>query len=236
MNLSDSTRSEVYRPPNQSSVRVSDNKSVWRPTSVTATAQVCTSTTTVVPMDDFWSVALPSWLTGVGTVGLAAFAFVDSRANRRESERLREQAEAERQRADRITAESLGREEQAREREQAAQVVAWTDDVDVNGDEYIADPGDRPVLAMQGTKLPAAWVLNDSALPITNVNVKWCHDRNPTTQVESRLISVIPPRGRRIFLRPSGLSSWPAMPIELEFVDAHGRVWRRRADGQLERL
>ena len=152
---------------------------------------------------------------------------------------MREQAGVERQRADRLAADALEREAEAHERAQAEKVVAWSDDVDHNTEGLLSDAGERPAFAMRGSMAPAAWILNDSALPITNVNVKWCDPRSGTPTGGSRLIAIIPPRTRRIHLRPSSLAvnDWPStMPIELEFIDANGRNWRRQVDGQLLRL
>lgn len=179
---------------------------------------------------------MPTWLTGVGTVGLALFAFIDSRAARRENRELRHEVRDERARADRIAAEESARSQEALERAQAEDVVAWSGRVDVNNDPFEADADTRPAFAMQGAIAPGAWIVNDSALPITNVNVRWC-DPAGTGVLESRLIALIPPRERRAFLRPASLRQRDLMmPIELTFNDARGRTWSRSRTGELTRL
>lgn len=66
-----------------------------------------------------WAVSAP-W-------GLAAFAFADGRAARKEATRLRGQASAERDRADALSLQASEREAVLRERAQADAVVAWVD-------------------------------------------------------------------------------------------------------------
>ena len=84
-------------------------------------------------MDDFWSVTLPSWLTGVGTLGLAGVTFW--LASREGTERRRLQsAELERHKAE--------------HRAHAGLVSAWV--ADLTGDSYqtrlaLANRSDEPV-------------------------------------------------------------------------------------------
>ena len=183
----------------------------------------------------FWSVAVPTWLTGAGTVGLALFAFIDRRAAREENRELRQEAREERARADRIAAEEAQRVLVTQERAQAEQVVAWSGHVDINEDSFESDTVMTPT-GMRGATVAGAWIVNNSALPITNIDIHWCNPKG-TGVLESRSMALIPPQERRAYLRPASLEQrTDPLPVELTFTDAGGRTWIRSRTGELKRL
>ena len=181
-------------------------------------------------MDEFWSVALPSWLTGIGTVGLAGFAVWGIRNDRAEKAQLRAQAQQERSRADEAVSKARDDEKEREHRAQASSVFAWPDDIYTTDGNFIMDPG----YVMNGW-VPAAVVMNDSPLPIFDVNVAWCHEKGPAV-LETRHIKMVPPHDRRQYARPYSLVQQSVLPIEIDFRDASGTLWKRHRDGTLEEL
>lgn len=183
---------------------------------------------------DFWSLAVPTWVTGVGTLGLAVVAFLDGRATRKENQELRQEVRDERDKADRLSAEEAQRRKKAEERAQAEQVVVWSDRAN-SGDGRLV--GDDTSFRARGTVI-AAWVANHSAAPITNVEVKWVHLEGSGV-ITSRTIALVPPEQDRGYVRPVQFDrgNWPdVMPLELVFKDARGRTWSRGRTGELDLL
>lgn len=183
-------------------------------------------------MDEFWSVAVPTWLTGVGTVGLAAFALLTMRADRRLQKTLRAEAARERARADEIERDAQHRAFLATDRDQAEKIVAYSDLVRSDAPGFSQDPGNYGFPAT----VVAALVMNDSALPVHSVNVAWCNPKGPAV-LETRHIYVVAPRTQKAYARPSSLQSWGEdLPVEVDFADARGVHWKRDRNGHLTRL
>lgn len=182
-------------------------------------------------VNDFWSVAFPSYLTGVGTLGLAAFALLTIRSDRREKTRLRDEAVAAH------TAEAAANDAREREgrlaaeRAQAEQVVVWSDLI------ARGEPGfPLGATVFVGGKWVCAVVQNGSALPITDVQVTWCYLEGTGKHSPIQILPVVPPQSSRQASRDISLQSQPILPIEITFVDAAGRRWRRDRVGALGRI
>ena len=182
------------------------------------------------PVSDFWSISVPSWLTGIGTLALAAVAGWSIRRDRIEKVALRNQASAERERADQIEARTAREAKENGRRAQASAVVAWSDYSDTTSDKLVDDGAFR----MDGG-LEVAVVQNGSAEPIFTVDVSWCYP-NGTGVFETRQIPIVPPQGRKEYPRPESLVQQPLLPIEIVFRDARGIVWKRDRLGNLTEL
>ncbi|HEY4237423.1 MAG TPA: hypothetical protein VGM45_08820 [Gaiellaceae bacterium] len=183
-------------------------------------------------MDHFWSASLAEWLTGVGTLGLAALALVGIVRDRAERRELRGDVQRERDRADLIERRTLEAERTRSDRAQAEQIVAWADEAESGDHGFVFEPGAHSVSGIA----PSAFVLNDSSLPITNVNIAWCVAEGSAV-LETRNLAVIPPRTLKVRERPHSLRQQDIrLPVEIDFADSRGVHWKRLRDGRLVRL
>lgn len=173
-------------------------------------------------MDNFWG-TLPDWLVGLGTIALATVTFVGLIRERREKRRLQEKLDRQEQAAFCAAAE---RDRRA----QAEQVVAWTAE---------QPAGTRALMEGGYSHLPggmmSAVVQNDSSLPITNVNIHW-QFLDGTADIEVRNIPTIPPRSHEVYVRPGSLFTNGEMPVEIDFHDSRGVVWKRARDGKITEI
>jgi hypothetical protein len=85
------------------------------------------------------------------------------------------------------------------------------------------------------TEGEAAIVRNDSRLPISDIRIAWCK-LGGRDVLAVRPIPSIPPRAHRTFMRPRSLKGMDFLPLEVDFTDAHGVVWRLDREGQLQEL
>jgi hypothetical protein len=181
-------------------------------------------------VDSFWAGTFPDWLVGVGTLALAALTFMGLRRERAEKVELRKQLAAQKlEEIDRQIKES-DRTAAIRQRSQAEQVVAWAD-IPEAGTRVISDGA---YAYLQGSDV-AAWVRNDSSLPIRNVTISWC-DLDASVASDTRIVSIVPPRSEVVYFRPSSLRANGPMAVEIEFTDARAEVWRLNRDGGLVHL
>lgn len=180
-------------------------------------------------MDNFWVGTFPDWLVGVGTLALAAVTFGGLLRERAEKRRLQEQLQFQRAENGRRELQEVQRAFERERRAQAEQIVVWSDFVKVDEATTYQDIND------QTGDGEGAIVQNDSSLPITTVWVHWCNENGPGI-LESRLIPTVPPRSHRTHIRPVSLSQNPTLPVEIEFIDAHGVLWQRDRDGKVEEL
>jgi hypothetical protein len=169
---------------------------------------------------DFWLVALPGWLTGVGTLGLAAVTFWLAR--REGSDRRRLQSAEE----DRIMAER---------RAQAGSVTAWfAGQVNVpvgppQSRVAITNRSDEPVY-----NVVVFLVFVQGAAPDTGEAAMATFEDHVWDYV--RVLSVLPPGAWEILTVGDwgGMQRFPG--AETGFTDKSGTHWIRRANGSLEEI
>lgn len=179
-------------------------------------------------MDNFWG-TLPDWLVGLGTIALATVTFVGLVRERREKRRLQQELDS-RKAFDEFERRTLyDRQQEQERRAQAEQIVVWSEPLSVEDTNYFDA---SPVVLSEEE---AAIVQNDSSLPITDVWVRWC-DAHGSGVLESRMIPTVPPRSRRSIRRPWSLTQNPTLPVEIDFADAHGVLWKRNRKGGVGEL
>jgi len=184
-------------------------------------------------MDDFWSVGLPSWLTGAGTLGLAALAYLSIRRDRANQLTAQADLKRERERADHFEQELREADRIAADRAQAEQIVAYPGQASSDEEGFVTDGGG---IFFRSARVAAAIVINESPLPIRDVNIAWCYPEG-TGILETRHIPIVPPRSSRAHSWPSSLAQQPkTLPVEIDFADARGVHWKRGRNGELTRL
>lgn len=170
---------------------------------------------------DFWYVALPGWLTGVGTLGLAAVTFWLARREGADRRRLQ--------------SAEVGRIE-AERRAQAGSVAAWFAGlVTVSTGEArqsrvaLANRSDEPVY-----NVVAFLVFVQGAAPHTGEAIMATFPDHVLDYL--RVLSVLPPGAWEILT----VGDWGGMyrfpGAEIGFTDKSGTHWIRRATGSLEEI
>jgi hypothetical protein len=183
------------------------------------------SALTIRRMDDLWSVAVPTWLTGMGTLGLAGLTFALIRREGSDRERLQA-----------IEEERIDRERRA----QASGIAAWYSD---DFDRAVTDDGEtarfsRILLAntSPGPVFDAAvsLVFIQGAGPRTGEEIS---ARPRTTGGSSfRVFNVVPPGVWQVLFPCDWHGMHTMAGAEVGFIDTAGRSWIRRASGGLEEM
>lgn len=187
--------------------------------------------------DEFWSIAVPGVLTGVGTLALAAVTVVLAYQERVRDDGLRRE---DRKRADQRLEQARNQELVRARREQAESVAAWTP-----GRwriPYSPIPRDRGI---------AVNIVNPSQQLVYDVLVvqvfvqgagphrgeDWLRANlsNSSPAAFKALISV-PPGRWAVELDYQGQPPMGVIGIELGFTDRADSHWIRRASGQLEEI
>lgn len=189
----------------------------------------------------FWLTGIPTWLSGAGTLGLAAFAVWAIRADkserlrvRQEAEaerlRLRQEAEKERARGDALMKEAAERVERQQRREQASMVAVWIDRVDLHGKDFVSK-NEYPMAGWTN----AAIVRNNSLLPIYDVEVTFFANGSLVREDNFKLhvVPLVPPQGQKELEVSQKLTSQANVSAGVTFRDANGIRWERDRHGAL---
>jgi hypothetical protein len=195
---------------------------------------------------------IPTWITAIATVLLAAFAVITAyyarQAFLKQSKEVSDQAEmlqiqsgqlaeqrkinAEQTKVLELQATELResiderkREAEQRHRDQASRVFVWEE----RGKDEVNFPPDSP---------PAPWVtayvVNTSEQPVYNVIISWRLDGRPEGQ--RHLMPIMPGDDAKDTKSvPSGADPATFGAVAF-FRDAAGVTWRTRPDGQLEEI
>ena len=186
---------------------------------------------------EFWSVAFPGILTGIGTLLLAFVTVVLAYQDRRRNDQAQRE---ERERNDQLLAETSQREAAQQHRAQAEVISAWTSGrlrSEVSG--TITEGG----LAVE--------LSNPSAQPIYDVLIfevfvqgsgpgtgeDWMADHLASNHFRAfKALPSVPPGTWAVELEWVSPPPQGVIGIEIAFTDRSGATWIRRATGQLVEL
>jgi hypothetical protein len=185
-------------------------------------------------VNDFWGGSFPDWLVGVGTLALAGLTFWSLRRFVAQEKQAQAEKKELQHQLNMQTLENISRKVEEselaalqRRRAQAEQIVAWTA-VPEDGTRVYSDKA----FDYKWGKDTAVWIQNDSSLPITNVVVGWFGPSSSAAS-DTRIIATVPPRSTYVYFRPSSLRGNGEMGVEIDFIDAHGVIWKRTRGGRV---
>ena len=202
---------------------MSEPKAVWwliGATTVVIGAVLIVVTAHYTEPKDFWGVALPAIMTGVGTLALATVTVVLAVQDRRRDDALRLEGRTRAQEEAAVAAR----------RKQAEHVSAW-----LVRDRVEHRDGNGRAERIWFTNRVTAMVRNRSELPIWDVQTYWTVGGGEHQLLTDKATEPVLPPEQDVELRsigylvnPSSLSS-----VAVSFRDAAGLTWARYGDGRL---
>ena len=190
---------------------------------------------------DYWLIAIPTYLTGVGTLGLGWFAYRTMFVEAADRRRLQEQADVERRRADGFQQAEAARVRAEARARQAGLISAWPSMTRFDP-RFVKTRESGGVIA-EGAMIPAAIIYNASRAPIRQIQVDWMDARPGVAHVQkplaTRVFALAHPEPHSSSQKPAELlADWPdeVLGIALTFTDAAGVRWRLDQLGNLREL
>jgi len=168
---------------------------------------------------DFWTVSAPGWITGAGTLGLAAVTFQQGR----------------REKKARIQAEAVGRQRQDdADRHQASRISSW-----VHFGEEASDGASSTVISL--CNMSDAPVYNFVAVIVFVMGVGPHTGRESIDLVTAgvqpwAVVTTMPPGVWDIDMGSGWIGMSRRAEAEIAFTDTSGRHWLREGTGGLREI